>query len=98
MSASILGVENQSTYPVVLARFDDYWQIGFRIEVLENGLVAFFIPDAPNPQSGAIYFMTSDRVSLTDSPLAVALKCLRRLGAGWDALLHDLPVDIASGK
>jgi uncharacterized membrane protein len=98
MSASILGVENQSTYSVVLARFDDYWQIGFRIEVLENGLVAVFIPDAPNPQSGAIYFMTSDRVSLTDSPLAVTLKCLRRLGAGSDALLHGLPVDIASVK
>jgi uncharacterized membrane protein len=88
----------KSPYPVVLARFDDAWRIGFRIEGLENGLVAVFVPGAPNPQLGVVYFMTSDRVKPADIPPAATLKCLRRLGAGSDALLHGISVDTASAK
>jgi uncharacterized membrane protein len=98
MSASVLGVESQTTYPVVLARFDDYWQIGFRVEVLGNGLIAVFIPGAPNVQSGAVHFMTADRIEAADVPLAPTLKCLRRLGVGSDALLHGVSVNMASLK
>ena len=98
MGVSILGVENKGAYPVVLARFDDAWQIGFRVEGLENGLVAVFVPDAPNPQSGAVYFMTSDRVKSAGISTAATLKCLKRLGVGSDALLRGLTGGTESAK
>src|SRR5262245_22776569 len=49
---SVLGVEQHATHQVVLARFDDNWQIGFLLDRLDNGLVAVYIPSAPNPHSG----------------------------------------------
>jgi uncharacterized membrane protein len=93
MSASMLGAEDRAAYPVVFARFDDYWQIGFRIEALANGLVAVFVPNAPNPQSGVVYFMTTDRVVVADASLAATLKCMRRLGVGSAALLHGVSLN-----
>jgi uncharacterized membrane protein len=98
ISASVLGVENEDAYPVVLARFDDAWQIGFRIEALDNGLIAVFIPDAPNPQSGAVYFMAADRVEACNIPLGATLKCMRRLGAGSRDLLQGVSVGAAPAK
>ena len=90
MGESMLGVEKEGSYPVVLARFDDTWQIGFRVDELANGLVAVFVPGAPNPQSGSVYYMTAERVTPADIPPAAALKCLQRLGAGSGALLRGL--------
>jgi uncharacterized membrane protein len=90
MGESMLGVEKQGAYPVVLVRFDDAWQIGFQVEVLESGLVAVFIPDAPNPQSGSVHLLTTDRITPANIPPATALKCLQRLGAGSKALLTGL--------
>jgi uncharacterized membrane protein len=82
----------------VLARFDDSWQIGFRIEGLENGLVVVFLPGAPNPQSGAVYLMAPDRVTTVNLPPAATLKCLKRLGAGANALVHGLSLGTATAK
>ena len=98
MGESMLGVEKQGAYPVVLARFDDAWQIGFQVEVLENGLVAVFIPDAPNPQSGSVHLLTTDRITPANVPPATALKCLQRLGAGSNALLRGTAVQAALTK
>jgi len=88
MGESMLGVEKEGAYQVVLARFDDSWQIGFQIEALENGLVVVFLPGAPSPQSGAVYLMSSDRVTPVGVPPAATLKCLKRLGAGSKELLR----------
>jgi uncharacterized membrane protein len=98
MGESMLGVEKKGAYPVVLARFDDSWQIGFRVEALENGLVAVFIPDAPNPQSGTVYLMSPNRVSPAEVSPAAALKCLKRLGAGSNTLLRALPVETTTAE
>ena len=87
-SESILGVDKKMAYPVVLARFDDAWQIGFRIEDLENGLVTVFVPDAPNPKSGTVYLVDSERVKSLDIAPTIAQECLRGLGVGSDALLR----------
>lgn len=87
---SILGVEDQEAHPVVLARFDDAWQIGLRIEELQNGLLTVYIPGAPDARSGSVFFMTPDRVVPTEVPIAATLKCLRGLGAGASGLLSGL--------
>ena len=98
MGESMLGVEKSGAYPVVLARFDDSWQIGFQIEVLENGFLVVFLPGAPNPQSGAVYLMTPERVTPAGVPPAATLKCLKRLGAGSNALLRGTAVQAALAK
>jgi len=98
MGESMLGIERDGAYPVVLARFDDASQIGFRVEVLENGFVVVFVPGAPNANAGDVYLMTPDRVSPIDVPPARMLKCLKRLGMGSDTLLRGLSIGAASAK
>jgi len=88
---SILGVEADAQQ-VVLARFDDYWQVGFLLDRLDNGLVAVFIPDAPNPHTGAVMFMSPDRITPADISTPATMKCLRRLGAGSKELLRGVAV------
>jgi uncharacterized membrane protein len=92
-SESILRAENQEGNPVVLVRFDDGCQIGLKIEELDNGLIAVFIPDAPRPQSGSVFFMTTDRVIPAGIPITSALKCLKNLGGGSNALLSGILID-----
>ena len=87
---SALGLDASVPYPLVLARIEEAWQFGFLIEQLEGGHLAVFVPDAPNPLSGSVFFMGPERVRRTDVPVAAALKCLRQLGAGSHALLRNL--------
>jgi uncharacterized membrane protein len=98
MGESMLGVEKSGACPVVLAHFDDSWQIGFQIEVLENGFVVVFLPGAPDPQSGAVCLMTPDRVTPVNLPPAATLKCLKRLGAGSNALMRGLSIVAVPAK
>jgi uncharacterized membrane protein len=87
LSGNLLGHESKQTYPAVLARIEDAWQLGFLIERMEGGHVTVFVPGAPSPQSGSVYFMTEDRIRLLDIPSPAATKCLKRYGLGASALL-----------
>jgi hypothetical protein len=51
-------------------------------EALSNGLVSIFVPGAPNPHSGSVFFF---------SKLAAGLGCLRRCGVGASALGASRP-------
>jgi uncharacterized membrane protein len=61
--------------------------VAFLVERIAGGHVAVYVPGAPNPSSGLVYFMTEDRIKPLEMPLPRALKCLRRLGAGSNELL-----------
>ena len=87
MGESAAGVESDKPHEPVLARIEDAWQIAFLIERIEGGNVAVFVPGAPSPWSGSVYFMTEDRIKPLDAPVMPALSCLRRLGIGANALL-----------
>lgn len=89
ISQSLLVPEKSPDYTVVLARFDDVWQLAFFVERLKNGHVAVFVPGSPSPQSGSVYFMTEDRVKTTDITFNAAMKCLKRYGKGAGALLEE---------
>jgi uncharacterized membrane protein len=86
LSGNLLGHEKQQSYPVVLARIEDAWQIALLIERIEGGHVAVFIPGVPSPQSGSVYFMTEDRIKLVDVPSTSVMKCLKRYGLDSNAL------------
>jgi uncharacterized membrane protein len=84
---SFAGVEKAEGHEPVLAWIEEAWQIGFLLERIDGGHVAVFVPGAPSPWSGAVFFMPEDRIRPLDVPLPAALQCLRRLGLGANALL-----------
>ena len=87
MCESLAGFEERHPYPVVLARIEEAWQIGFLMESLADGYHAIFVPGAPSAWSGSVYFMTEDRFQRIDMPRAEALRCLGRFGIGAARLL-----------
>lgn len=87
MSESMAGIEQSTGQEAVLARIEDAWQVAFLVERIEGGHVAVYVPGAPNPASGSVYFMTEDRIKPLHMPLTNALKCVRRLGVGSNAVL-----------
>jgi uncharacterized membrane protein len=88
LSESVAGIEQSGGHQAILARIEDAWQIAFLIERIEGGYVAVFVPGAPVASSGSVYYMTEDRIKLLDLPLTQALKSIKRLGVGSNALLR----------
>ena len=85
-SASALGVAEIAELPVVFVPMEGGWQLGVQTEALSGGLVSIFVPGAPDPHSGSVFFFSKDKVRPAGIKLAVALNCLRRCGAGASAL------------
>ena len=84
--ASALGVAEIAELPVVFVPMEGGWQLGVQIEALSGGLVAIFVPGAPNPHSGSVFFFSTDNLRPASIKLADALNCLRRCGAGATVL------------
>jgi uncharacterized membrane protein len=91
-SASALGVTTMTEQPVVLVETDVGWQIGVQTEMASGGFATVFVPGSPNPHSGAVYFVPTDRVRSADVKLVAALNCMRRCGMGATTLLKDFSV------
>ena len=90
-SASALGVAGVAELPVVLVPMEGGWQIGVQTETVSDGLVSIFVPGAPNPHSGSVFFFSQDTVRPAGIKLTAALNCLRRCGAGAPALGAQWP-------
>src|SRR4029077_15023416 len=72
--------------PVVFVPMEGGWQLGVQTEALSDGLVSIFVPGAPNPHSGSVFFFSTDTLRPAGIKLAAGLNCLRRCGAGASAL------------
>lgn len=78
--------------------------LSFILEKLENGLPVVFVPSAPTPAAGSVYYLTEDRVKRLDVPVSTAMKVIMRLGLGSKELLQgyrDLDeaiIDKVSGR
>jgi uncharacterized membrane protein len=92
-SASALGVAEIAELPVVFVPMEGGWQLGVQTEALSGGLVSIFVPGAPNPHSGSVFFFSRDNVRPAGVKLAAGLNCLRRCGAGASALGASWPVE-----
>jgi len=71
-----------------LARLEDAWLLAFIMERHDDGLLTVFVPSAPTPAVGTVYYLTEDRVRRLDMPVHVAAKLIMRLGVGSGALLR----------
>lgn len=89
MGESIVGVEDNKMQEVVLAWIEDSWQFSFVTERLENGLIAVYVPGAPSPWSGALYFMTEEKIKKIDITSKQALAIIKRMGIGSNQLMKD---------
>ena len=89
MTAS-LGGEGESVLNPVLARFDDMTQVAFEVERGPGDLVTVYLPGSPDPWSGSVAHVTSDRISPLDQDFASVISSLRKVGRGMPALL-ELP-------
>ena len=85
-SASALGVAEIGDHPVVFVPMEGGWQLGVQTEALSDGLVSVFVPGAPDPHSGSVFFFSTDTVRPAGIKLVAALNCLRRCGADASAL------------
>ena len=59
-SASALGVAEIDELPVVFVAMEGGWQFGIQVVAMADGLVAIFVPGAPNPASGSVFFFPAD--------------------------------------
>ena len=76
------GLEKQDDTAVALIRVEDAWQLGFVVEVHADGHRTVYLPGAPNPSSGSIFYMTEDRVRVLDVKLPAVVQAIRHLGIG----------------
>src|SRR5208282_3256081 len=91
--ASALGVAEIAELPVVFVPMKGGWQLGVQTEALSDGLVSIFVPGAPDPHSGSVFFFSTDTVRPAGIKLVAALNCLRRCGAGASAIGANWPAE-----
>ncbi len=65
-----------------LAWVEESWVYALIMEVHPDGHRTVFIPGAPNPLSGSLYFLPENRVRPLDVPIDVFMKQIRRIGVG----------------
>lgn len=89
ISETITGGENLNFKKVVMARIEDSWQLGFLTEEGKEGEhAAIFVPAAPNPWEGSLYFMGHDRYKVVDMTIKEAIICIKQAGVGSHKILN----------
>jgi uncharacterized membrane protein len=79
--------EMAGSFVPVAVQFDDYVQIAFETHREPSGKVSVYLPGAPNPWSGTVVYVSSERVKPLPIRLPEALRNIRTLGKG----LIDIP-------
>ena len=92
------GVEAGSEVSVALARIEDAWVLAFIVERPVDGLYTVFVPSAPTPAAGSIYYLTEERLRPLDVPVGTAMACVMRLGVGSRELLRGAIGKLAAPK
>ena len=86
-----MGAAQNADLSVVFVPMEGGWQLGLQTEQGGDGLVPIFLPGAPNPHSGSVFFFPADIIRPAGVELLAALNCLRRCGAGKSDLGANWP-------
>jgi uncharacterized membrane protein len=82
------AAEYDEKMKVALANIDDAWLIAFIMEEkAKDGLLTVFVPSAPTPTAGSLYFLKEEQVRRLDVSVGDAVKCIMQLGVGSGELL-----------
>lgn len=87
---AVAGMQADSDVRVALAWIEESWVLAFVMEQHDNGLSTVFVPSAPTPAAGTIYYLPADRLKLLDVPVSAAVACITRLGVGSRELLANI--------
>ena len=79
-----------NSFVPVLLKSDDTWQMAFETDRTAGGIVAVYLPGAPNPWSGSVVFVRSDRIHKLPISIAQALKLNRALGRGAELFAAEV--------
>ncbi len=82
--------EIASSFVPVLVKFGDFSQVAFETGRMPGGVVAIYLPGAPNPWSGNVVFVLTERVKKLPVSITEALKIIRALGRGSEPLAAEL--------
>jgi hypothetical protein len=89
LTESISGIRDKKTLKPVLLEFDDNSQLAFEVERVEEDNIVVYVPGSPNPWSGSVLFMKSERVKSLNIPFSEAIKLMGKFGQGANKLLHN---------
>ena len=87
VTCEISDEEAEDTFKPVLVRLDDQYQLGFEVDRAAEGLVAVYLPSAPDPRSGALSYVTADRIQSVDVGFKAINMTCKKLGRGSGAML-----------
>ena len=85
--ADSFGGSDATVLQPVLVRFDDLAQIAFEVERGTGSLVTLYLPGSPDPWSGSVAHVTTDRVTPLQADFPSTVKALRNVGGGSAALI-----------
>lgn len=80
MTGTLDHEDSRKTMKPVLIEYDDFSEIAFETSRLDNGKVALYLPGSPDPWSGRLIFMNSERVQPLFVDFPTALTAFETLG------------------
>lgn len=89
MTESAVGMESEDLKDVVLVDIEEVWQIGFLMDEIDDELSSVYIPGAPNPMSGDVFFIKKERLKKLDLPELSAMKIYKKLGLDAGQILKN---------
>jgi uncharacterized membrane protein len=89
MTESAAGMDSENLKDVVLVDIEEVWQIGFLMDEIDDQLSTVYIPGAPNPMSGDVFFVKNERLKKLDLPELSAMKIYKKLGIDSKKILKD---------
>lgn len=90
MAGSFATLHSQAGLSPALIAVEGVWRIGYRLETLENGWEAVFLPQSPGTMSGVVAYVPVDRVRPLSISMAEATSLVQQMGLGSRAVLKDV--------
>ena len=91
VAGGIGGEDADEVLKPVLVRFDDQFQLALEVDRAADGLVAVYLPGSPDPRSGAVSFVTGERIQPIAAEFNAVVKICKNFGRGSATVLSGQP-------
>lgn len=82
IAQGVAAIEDTQGLSPALVNLEEGWQIGYRVEALDDGWVAVFVPQAPTPLSGTVMYLPAERVRALGITMVQAMAVVKAMGVG----------------
>jgi uncharacterized membrane protein len=93
VTRGLAGLQGEKDVAVALAWIEDAWVLSFVLERHTSGLHTVFVPSAPTPAAGSVYYLPADRLRMLEVPVTKAVTSIMSLGMGSRELLEGVSVE-----